>query len=249
MAATEETLRAAAEDGLSVVRVWALGEYPEDAPDWTRDYAFRRGPEGFVATSYAHLDRVLEAARALGLRVIVVLGNRWSDYGGIPAYLRWSGYATPDGNLAPVALGAFYACDTCEAHYRAHVRRVVTAHRDDPTVFTLSLHGAKNFPFRKEPSDLDVELPDGCADDDYLHALELALDELDRRFEPELVLYLAGVTCAAYLLVSILTAASHQLITQRSWGIIAVRAGGSWIAAIGFLYLAFTLFVTGAAGS
>ncbi|NCT96339.1 MAG: histone deacetylase [Comamonadaceae bacterium] len=62
----------------------------------------------------------------------------------------------------------------------------------DPSVFTLSLHGAKNFPFRKEPSDLDVELPDGCGDDDYLHALDLALDELARRFEPGLVLYLAG---------------------------------------------------------
>ena len=36
--------------------------------------------------------------------------------------------------------------------------------RDDPTVFTLSLHGARNFPARKERSDLDVELPDGCAD-------------------------------------------------------------------------------------
>ena len=69
-----------------------------------------------------------------------------------------------------------------------------TAHifAGDASVFTLSLHGAKNFPFRKEPSDLDVELPDGCCDDDYLHALELALDELDRRFEPGLVLYLAG---------------------------------------------------------
>jgi len=63
---------------------------------------------------------------------------------------------------------------------------------NDPSVFTLSLHGAKNFPFRKEPSDLDVELPDGLRDDDYLHALDLALDELDRRFEPGLVLYLAG---------------------------------------------------------
>lgn len=62
----------------------------------------------------------------------------------------------------------------------------------DPSVFTLSMHGAKNFPFRKEPSDLDVELPDGTRDDDYLHALELALDELERRFEPGLVLYLAG---------------------------------------------------------
>jgi acetoin utilization deacetylase AcuC-like enzyme len=62
----------------------------------------------------------------------------------------------------------------------------------DPSVFTLSLHGAKNFPFRKEASDLDVELPDACTDAAYLHALELALDELDRRFEPGLVLFLAG---------------------------------------------------------
>ena len=62
----------------------------------------------------------------------------------------------------------------------------------DPSVFTLSLHGEKNFPFRKEASDLDVELPDGCADAPYLQALEQALDELDRRFEPGLVLYLAG---------------------------------------------------------
>jgi acetoin utilization deacetylase AcuC-like enzyme len=62
----------------------------------------------------------------------------------------------------------------------------------DPSVFTLSLHGAKNFPFRKEPSDLDVELPDGCDDAAYLEALERALDELDQRFEPGLVIYLAG---------------------------------------------------------
>lgn len=62
----------------------------------------------------------------------------------------------------------------------------------DPSVFTLSLHGQKNFPFRKETSDLDVELPDGCGDAEYLAALEHALDELDRRFAPGLVIYLAG---------------------------------------------------------
>ncbi|WP_239142606.1 histone deacetylase [Variovorax sp. WS11] len=64
--------------------------------------------------------------------------------------------------------------------------------REDPSVFTLSMHGQKNFPFRKEASDLDVELPDGCGDADYLAALEQALDELDRRFSPGLVIYLAG---------------------------------------------------------
>lgn len=69
-----------------------------------------------------------------------------------------------------------------------------TAHifQQDNSVFTLSLHGDKNFPFRKEASDLDVALPDGCEDVDYLAALELALLELEQRFAPGLVLYLAG---------------------------------------------------------
>ena len=62
----------------------------------------------------------------------------------------------------------------------------------DRSVFTLSLHGEKNFPFRKVASDLDVDLPDGCGDDEYLHALDLALDELSRRFRPDLLIYLAG---------------------------------------------------------
>ena len=67
--------------------------------------------------------------------------------------------------------------------------------RDDPTVFTLSLHGAKNFPFRKTASDLDVELPDGCADAAYLRALDDALDSAWQRQQaapPGLAFYLAG---------------------------------------------------------
>ena len=67
--------------------------------------------------------------------------------------------------------------------------------RDDPTVFTLSLHGQKNFPFRKEASDLDVELPDGCADGAYLQALDDALAEAwqrQKQHPPELAFYVAG---------------------------------------------------------
>ncbi len=67
--------------------------------------------------------------------------------------------------------------------------------RDDPTVFTLSLHGEKNFPFRKEPSDLDVNLPDGCTDAPYLAALDVALAELWARHRdgpPGLIFFLAG---------------------------------------------------------
>jgi acetoin utilization deacetylase AcuC-like enzyme len=66
---------------------------------------------------------------------------------------------------------------------------------DDDTVFTLSLHAAKNFPFRKQAGDLDVELPDGCTDGPYLEALDAALAELWHRHRgqpPGLVFYLAG---------------------------------------------------------
>ena len=69
-----------------------------------------------------------------------------------------------------------------------------TAHifYNDTSVFTLSLHGEKNFPFRKESSDLDVGLPDGCTDETYLEALSQSLQNLEERFEPDLVFYLAG---------------------------------------------------------
>ena len=67
--------------------------------------------------------------------------------------------------------------------------------RDDATVFTLSLHGARNFPFRKEASDLDVDLPDGCTDAPYLAALDAALAAAGTRHvdgPPGLAFYLAG---------------------------------------------------------
>jgi acetoin utilization deacetylase AcuC-like enzyme len=66
---------------------------------------------------------------------------------------------------------------------------------DDPTVFTLSMHGAKNFPFRKEASDIDVDLPDGCTDTPYLAALDGALARAEDRqgdSMPGLAFYLAG---------------------------------------------------------
>jgi acetoin utilization deacetylase AcuC-like enzyme len=66
---------------------------------------------------------------------------------------------------------------------------------DDPTVFTLSLHGARNFPARKARSDLDVELPDGCGDALYLEQLSAALAHAWRHHReqaPGLAFYLAG---------------------------------------------------------
>lgn len=64
--------------------------------------------------------------------------------------------------------------------------------RHDASIFTLSLHGARNYPFNKQQSDLDVALPDGCSDDEYLDKLHSALIELEKRFKPDFIIYLAG---------------------------------------------------------
>jgi len=64
--------------------------------------------------------------------------------------------------------------------------------RDDPRVFTMSLHGATNFPFRKEIGDLDLTFPDGTRDDEYLAALAMHLPDVLDGSEPEVVFYLAG---------------------------------------------------------
>ena len=64
--------------------------------------------------------------------------------------------------------------------------------RGDESVFTFSIHGARNFPFTKEAGDLDIELADGTGDDEYLWHLERGLDETLERSRPQLAIYLAG---------------------------------------------------------
>ena len=62
----------------------------------------------------------------------------------------------------------------------------------DADVFTFSMHGEKNFPFKKEISDLDVALPDGTSDDHYLSLLRTHLADVLNRHQPDFVFYLAG---------------------------------------------------------
>ncbi len=62
----------------------------------------------------------------------------------------------------------------------------------DPRVLVVSLHGEKNFPFRRVASNIDVELPDGTEDRAYLHALADVLPAIEQH-HPDLLLYLSGV--------------------------------------------------------
>jgi len=65
--------------------------------------------------------------------------------------------------------------------------------QDEPRVFTFSMHGAKNYPLRKEVSDLDIGLPDKTGDGPYLKILRNTLPRLMDQVEPDLVFYLSGV--------------------------------------------------------
>jgi acetoin utilization deacetylase AcuC-like enzyme len=71
----------------------------------------------------------------------------------------------------------------------AVVKTESDAHSD---VFTISLHQQNNYPAQKPPSSIDINLPDGIGDDDYLHWLDNALSSGLRQFTPELICYIAG---------------------------------------------------------
>ena len=63
----------------------------------------------------------------------------------------------------------------------------------NPNVYTLSFHGKKNYPFRKEKSDLDIEFDDNTNDDEYLKVLRETIPKVIDQFEPEFIFYLSGV--------------------------------------------------------
>lgn len=85
-----------------------------------------------------------------------------------------------------IARGIVVDCDVHQGDGTASILR------DEPSLFAYSLHGARNYPARKIPGDLDVELPDGADDDAYLEALERTLPAAFDAIRPELAVYLAG---------------------------------------------------------
>ena len=88
-----------------------------------------------------------------------------------------------DGSIARAAV---IDCDVHQGNGTASI------FRDEPAVFTFSMHGAKNFPFRKELSDLDVTFEDGAGDNEYLAALDGHVPAVLDSQRPDIVFYLAG---------------------------------------------------------
>jgi acetoin utilization deacetylase AcuC-like enzyme len=141
----------------------------------------RRSVGGTIATCRAALTDGIAVSLAGGTH------HAFPDHG--------AGYCT--FNDVAVAVRAMQA--------EGRARRIVVADCDvhqgdgtaaifagDSSVFTFSIHGAKNFPLRKERSDLDVELPDATGDADYLNALEIGLERSLALACADLAIYLAG---------------------------------------------------------
>lgn len=78
----------------------------------------------------------------------------------------------------------------CDVHQGNGTAEIFT---NDENVFTFSIHGEKNYPFKKPPSSLDVGMPDKTGDLSYIHALSDALDNIYSSFKPDLIFYLAGI--------------------------------------------------------
>jgi acetoin utilization deacetylase AcuC-like enzyme len=97
--------------------------------------------------------------------------------------------------------------------------------RGDSGVFTLSIHCQSNFPFRKQQSTLDLALPDGVEDEEYLSHLNQALPEV-LAFRPEIVFYQSGVDCLATDVLGHLSMTHQGLIARDHKVMQTVRAAG-----------------------
>jgi acetoin utilization deacetylase AcuC-like enzyme len=94
------------------------------------------------------------------------------------------------GTRTASALLPSSSASTVEQPVNAPRGKMRGAHAGD--VFTISLHQHNNYPLWKPPSSIDVDLPDGTGDDDYLAWLDNALSSGLRQFEPDLICYVAG---------------------------------------------------------
>ena len=117
----------------------------------------------------------------------------------------------------------------CDVHQGNGTAEIFT---DDDTVFTMSIHGEKNFPLRKFASSLDVGLDDGTGDDEYLTKLAAAVDESFARARADLVLYIAGADPYAGDRLGRLAVTKAGLAERDRIVFTAARAAGTPVAIV-----------------
>lgn len=184
-ATDEEILRAHDRDYLARVRDGAL------TPAEARRIGFPWSPQ-LVERSRRSSGATIEACRAalergVGVNLAGGTHHAFRD--------RGEGYCVfNDAAIAALAMQAegrarrIVVVD-CDVHQGNGTAAILAG---DASVFTLSIHGVNNFPFHKEASDLDVELPDGTGDEAYLQALEPAVCHALSASQADLAIYLSG---------------------------------------------------------
>jgi acetoin utilization deacetylase AcuC-like enzyme len=144
--------------------------------------------EGLVTRTLASAGGTLAATRDA-----VETGFGGTLAGGTHHAFRAEGSGFCVFNDVAIAIHAFHPRRAAVVDLDVH-QGDGTAHffENDPDVLTISLHGANNFPFRKQRSKIDVELPDQTGDEEYLRALDVVLPRVVE-FAPDIVFYLSGV--------------------------------------------------------
>jgi acetoin utilization deacetylase AcuC-like enzyme len=136
---------------------------------------------GTLAATRDAFDRRVGATLAGGTHhAFRAEGSGFCVFNDVAIAIHWLRSQNETGPFAVVDLDVHQGDGT--AHFFEH----------DPQVLTLSLHGANNFPFRKQRSGIDVELPDKTGDEEYLRALDSVLPRV-WDFAPRIVFYLSGV--------------------------------------------------------
>jgi acetoin utilization deacetylase AcuC-like enzyme len=141
----------------------------------------RRSVGATIAASHAAIEEGCSANLAGGTH------HAFADRG--EGYCVFNDVAVAARVLQQQALARRIAIVDCDVHQGNGTAAIFAG---DSAVFTFSMHGARNYPFRKETSDLDVELDDGTSDEPYLARLSHSLDMVLALHQPEIVVYLAG---------------------------------------------------------
>jgi len=141
----------------------------------------RRSVGGTIAACRAALQEGASANLAGGTH------HAYAEHG--EGYCVFNDSAVAARTMQVEGLARRIAILDCDVHQGNGTAAILAK---DPSVFTFSIHGEKNFPFHKEQSNLDIALPDGTGDDPYLARLEVGVRQTLEQAKADLVIYLAG---------------------------------------------------------
>lgn len=170
---------------------------------------------GTVAASEAALTQGLSGVLAGGTH------HAFADYGG--GYCVFNDIAIAARRLLAIGKVERALVMDVDVHQGDGTAAIFA---DEPRVFTCSVHGARNYPLKKQAGDLDIALPDGTDDAPYLAAVGRALDEGLRRAQPDIAFVQAGVDPLAVDRLGRLSVSAAGLLARDRLVIGSLRSAG-----------------------